>query len=56
MVNIALILIGIIIGVITGIVSENPYIGLGIAFTIEFGVVLSLVEEADKKKEEEEIE
>jgi F0F1-type ATP synthase assembly protein I len=53
MVNIALILIGIIIGVIIGFVSSNPYIGLGIALTIEFGVVFSIMEEAGKKKGEE---
>jgi hypothetical protein len=53
MVNIILILIGILVGAIIGIVASNPYLGLGIAFTIEFGVVLSIMEEAEKKKEEE---
>ena len=53
MVNITLILVGIVIGLITGIVSANPYIGLGIALTIEFGVVFSMLEEAEKKQKEE---
>jgi hypothetical protein len=53
MVSIVLILLGIIVGIITGVLSDNPYIGLGIAATIEFGALFTILEDADKKQKGE---
>jgi divalent metal cation (Fe/Co/Zn/Cd) transporter len=51
--NLILVLIGILIGVIIGVIEGDPVAGLGIALMIEFGIVLSLMEKADKEPEEE---
>jgi hypothetical protein len=51
--NLVLILTGIVIGLIIGIIEEDPIAGLVIALIIEFSIVLTLMEKADKEPEEE---
>jgi hypothetical protein len=51
--NLVLILTGIVIGLIIGIVERDPVVGLAIALIVEFGIVLTLMENSTKEPEEE---